>query len=48
VVVITPAFRNAFTNPSTRLSEILCRISPIKAVWSIMSKHASMSASKTQ
>ena len=31
-VVMTPAFRNAFTNPSTRLSAILRRTSPINAV----------------
>ncbi len=46
-VVSTPAFRNALTSASTRLSPILHRSRPIKAVWSIMSKHASMSASNT-
>ena len=47
MVVITPALRNALTSPSTRLSPILCRARSIKATWSIMSKHASMSASST-
>ncbi len=47
MVVITPALRNALTSPSTRLSPILCRTRSIKATWSIMSKHASMSASST-
>lgn len=46
-VVSTPDFRNAFTNASTRLSETLARRRSINAAWSIMSKHASMSASNT-
>jgi hypothetical protein len=30
----TPALRNAFTNPKTRLSPIRCRTRPTRAVWS--------------
>ncbi len=40
-----PAFRNAFTSASTRLSAIRARTRSIRAGWSIASKHASMSAS---
>ncbi len=42
-----PALRNAFTNVSTRLSFTRARTRPIKAGWSIRSKHASISASST-
>ena len=48
VSVMIPAFKKAFTNATTRLSFTLARTRSIKAVWSIMSKHASMSASSTQ
>jgi len=42
-----PARRNAFTKPSTRLSPTRRRTRLIRAVWSISSKHAVMSASNT-
>src|SRR6266540_6923502 len=41
-----PAFRNAFARARTRLSPTLRRTRSIRAVWSIESKHASMSASQ--
>jgi RNA-directed DNA polymerase len=44
----TPALRNAFTNPRTRLSPTRRRTRPIRAVWSISSKHDLMSPSSTQ
>ena len=44
----TPAARNAFTNPTTRLSPMRSRTRPMRAVWSISSKHAVMSPSSTQ
>ena len=43
----TPARRNAFTNPRTRLSPIRSRTRPMRAGWSISSKHALMSPSST-
>lgn len=43
----TPALRNAFTSRRTRLSLMRFRTRPIRAVWSISSKHASMSPSNT-
>jgi len=47
VSVMTPALRNAFTNARTCLSFTRRRTRSIKAVCSIESKHASMSASST-
>jgi hypothetical protein len=43
----TPARRNAFINPSTRSSPTRSRTRSVRAVWSIWSKHAPMSASNT-
>lgn len=43
----TPAARNAFTSLSTRLSPTRARTRPMRAAWSISSKHALMSASDT-
>lgn len=48
VQVMTPALRNALTSAQAFLSLILARRRPIRAVWSISSKHALMSASSTQ
>ena len=45
--VMTPALRNALTSASTRLSVIRARRRSIRALWSISSKHALMSASST-
>jgi hypothetical protein len=42
-----PALQNAFTKPSTRRSPMRRRTRPIRAVWSMQSKHASISASST-
>lgn len=46
--VRTPALRNAFASRSTRLSLTRSRTRSVRAVWSIESKHASMSASRPQ
>jgi len=42
-----PALQNAFTSRSTRWSPIRRRTRSIRAGWSMVSKHASMSASST-
>ena len=44
----TPALRNALTKLRIRLSAIRFRTRPIRAGWSISSKHALISASNTQ
>ena len=47
-LVRMPALRNALTSTSTRLSPTRRRTRSIKAVWSMVSKHALMSPSTTR
>ena len=44
----TPALRNAFTSPRTRLSPTLLRNRSMRPTWEISSKHDLMSPSRTQ